>query len=126
MPEAVCIVCGEGKSSPWKVCKACKFDPKARSDALIKSVYLSTGRYDNQICKDEYRNELSRISEDIKSGFTISYDESDIVRLNNQMNTVNNVKWYYPWIVVVEFLIKFSIRISIAFFVIFSIILIIR
>jgi hypothetical protein len=126
MPEAVCIVCGEGKSSPWKVCKSCRFDPKTSSDALVKSVYLSTGRYDDQTCKDKYRNELSRISEDIRSGFPIIYEKSDVIRLNDQMNSVNTVKWYSPWIVVAEFFTKFSIKIFIALFIIFSIIKFIR
>lgn len=119
MPEAVCIACGEGKSSPWKVCKSCRFDPNTSSDALVKSVYLSTGRYSDQIRKDKYRNELSKISEDIRSGISINYEESDIIRLNNQMSDVKAVKWYHPWMAVAELLTKLSIKMFIVFFMVF-------
>lgn len=126
MQEAVCIVCGEGKSSPWKVCKSCRFDPKSSPDALVKSVYLSTGRYDDQMHKNIYRNDLSKISKEIRSGFSIYYEDSDIIRLKNQMNAVNIVKWYMPWISVAKLLAKYSISTFIFFFSIFILMKIIR
>ena len=122
MPEAVCIVCGEGKSSPWEVCEVCKFDPKRSQDSLVKSVYLSTGRYDDECSKKIYRNYLNEIAMDIKGRNVIQFHEPDIDRLKRQMNMIKDVKWYYPWISVGEYIVKYSLKSFIIFLIIFLII----
>lgn len=111
MPEAVCIVCGGGKSSPWEVCSSCKFDPRSSSESLVKSVYLSTGRFEEMDRKDNYRNELSNISIKIRSGELLEYETHDIMRLRDQLKFVNRIQWYEPWVAVLEFLVKYFLKI---------------
>lgn len=107
MPEAVCIVCGEEKRSPWKICKSCGFDPNSSPDALVKSVYLSTGRYEDRADKDIYKDHLLKFSEDIKSGISVYYEECDILRLTKQMDSVISITWHALSIVVLKFFARF-------------------
>lgn len=126
MPEAVCISCGESKSHPWDVCNSCKFSPGDNLQLLVKSAYLSVGRYEDRRDQDIYRIDLLKIGQGIKSGSDTYFNKSDIDRLTHQLIMVKGVKWYQPWICVGEYFVKYTIKASIVFCVIFLIAKILR
>jgi len=81
----------------------------------VKSVYLSSGRFDSESEKKNYDEKLNEYSERLRSGLSIEYDEDDIVRLHKQLAEVegfddNSILSYlfrvfFPGILLVLFLI---------------------
>lgn len=92
MVRAVCISCGNSKASPWKNCRACGFDPMGDEMALVKSVYLSEGRYECDDDKTRYRQELEKLSSEIQNGRQIQYDPEELKRLLDQKQLVESVR----------------------------------
>lgn len=84
MPKAICLRCGQAKRAPWQVCLDCKFDPNGDAESLIKSVYLSAGRFDDNDAIKKYETVLEQFSQKIKNGKEISFDPSDLDRLRLQ------------------------------------------
>jgi hypothetical protein len=93
MAEAICLQCGNKKSIPWKKCRQCRYDPRhdADPDALVKSVYLSVGRYDDQVEQVRYRSELDDISIKIERGEQLFFSEVELVRLRKQKVLVESI-----------------------------------
>lgn len=84
---AICLKCGTGKNYPWEMCSNCKYVPLA-SD-LIKSVYLSEGRFSNDEKKqDLYRKELIKYGVQIKNNTKIQFDESELERLSKEKKII--------------------------------------
>ena len=94
--NAVCIRCGAAKEVPWDVCAECSFEPKD-SEELVRSVYLSTGRYDDNADKELYRRSLTDVSHQIRRGVEADYDEAELARLREQRRLVNSVPMRAVW-----------------------------
>lgn len=91
MASAICIKCGTEKTAPWKKCQNCRFDPSKNEDDLVKSVYLSSGRYEDQEKQKKYMHELDNIGELIKNGQSPSFDSDDLERLREQKHDVESI-----------------------------------
>lgn len=102
MPEAICLRCGFEKDAAWARCSRCSFDPTTKSDDLVKSVYLSVGRFDADDEKKLYRKALTDMSRDIEDGKSIRYDKTEILRLTKQKSMMEKIPWFAPWIAVGE------------------------
>jgi hypothetical protein len=68
---------------------------------LIKSVYLSVGRFSNDE-NPEYQDELDIIAEKIRGGVSIDYNQECMERIGNESKMILSVPWYAPWIVVLK------------------------
>lgn len=94
---AICIRCGEQKRMPWQRCSNCGFDPAKSEDSLVKSVYLSTGRFNEQSKKEQYIEDLLKCSRDIKDGGSIEYDPRELFRLRAQKEALNGIPISEAW-----------------------------
>jgi hypothetical protein len=88
---AVCVRCGAIKPLPYETCIDCGFQPEHDSEDLVKSVYLSTGRYDSPTDQTRYEAELRHMSQQIAKGIDLAYDENDLMRLRAQKAEVECV-----------------------------------
>lgn len=85
---AICLKCGTKKSLPYEKCSKCDFDPQLNRDDLVKSVYLSSGRFDSESEKEHYDDVLNSYSKRLRSGLSVEYDQADIERLTMQLTEV--------------------------------------
>jgi hypothetical protein len=90
MGFSICIKCGDEKREPWMRCPSCKFDPRTNPDDLVKSVYLSTSRFEEEE-GGRYREELRQLARTIKAGECVKYDDSELKRLQKQKEMVDSV-----------------------------------
>ncbi len=60
----------------------------------MKSVYLSTGRYEDVDDQAKYEGELRRIGEALQNGESVSYDTTELERLTRQKELVEQ---FSPW-----------------------------
>lgn len=88
--HAACLKCGEGKDAPHDRCSWCGYQPVGDDD-LVKSVYLSLGRYDTQSERSQYAHELERIAQQIRIGHSPIFDAVELVRLQKQRLDVETV-----------------------------------
>jgi len=82
---------------------------------LVKSVYLSLGRYDTEEERTRYRAELDTISRQLGAGEEIKFDRAELERLRRQKADVDStgdwslfrylVRLFLPGIVIVLLLI---------------------
>lgn len=121
MPEAICIRCGGFKSDPWERCRFCGLDPKRDVDTLAKSVYLSIRRFEDEEMNQKYRKRLQIISDIIRDGKDIYYDDTELRRLVMQRRIISNVPWYAPWLVIFKMLLRLSLWVFFVSIIIFSI-----
>lgn len=80
---AVCINCGKGKAAPFDKCRACGFLPRLEDD-LVKSIYLSTGRYDTPEEQISYLSELEQASRALMAGYSVRFVPEELVRLRQK------------------------------------------
>ena len=98
MAEAICLRCGNRKKAPWERCKRCGYDPTANDEeSLVKSVYLSVGRFADLTDKERYRKELDQIAGDIERGDHPVFIESELVRLRAQRITTERIPSSAAW-----------------------------
>jgi hypothetical protein len=97
MAEAICIRCGNKKSTPWEKCGRCGYDPSRDEDALVKSVYLSVGRFRESAAKDRYRTNLDQIGEALEAGEQPAFQESELARLKAEKAFVESVRPSAAW-----------------------------
>ncbi len=69
-------------------CPDCAFDPQQDREDLVKSVYLSSGRFDSQSNKEKYEEQLNSYSVRLRSGLSVEYDQAEIERLDAQLTEV--------------------------------------
>ena len=100
MVFSVCMSCGHEKKAPYKKCPSCGFDPAKDEADMVKSVYLSLGRYDNEDEQERYCQELQCISAALARGEQISYEEEELKRLKAQKKEVESVKLWRVWLYV--------------------------
>ena len=101
MAKAICIKCGALKRAAWQICSNCSFDPRLDENSLIKSIYLSVGRFSNDE-NPEYQYELDIISEKIMNGLSINYDPKCMRRIKKESKMFKTVPWHAPWIVILK------------------------
>lgn len=80
---AICLRCGEPKDVPYGRCSECGYQPTA-DDSLVKSVYLSLGRYDTPGEQLKYEHELMELANQIRERKEIAFDSDDMLRLHKQ------------------------------------------
>jgi hypothetical protein len=83
--KAICIQCGADKSTPYETCQQCLFDPKSNDEALVRSVYLSSGRFDSEGEGGDYDIELKAHAKRIRDGIAVDYDSSELERLRMEL-----------------------------------------
>lgn len=88
--HAICLRCGETKDAPDEKCGGCGYHPKD-NESLVKSVYLSIGRYDAPAKQMEYRYELQKLAKQIREGNIVAFDSVEIIRLQKQKIEVETV-----------------------------------
>ena len=89
---AICISCGNQKKSAFAVCRECQFDPAQNEDSLLKSVYLSEGRFEDELKRENYRDELNLIARAIREGGEdVDFDKNELERLRVQKESVGSV-----------------------------------
>jgi len=92
-PIAICIRCGAKKHSAWKTCGNCGLDPNGDTNDLIKSVYMSIGRYEDADERQaEWQRELEHIGNVINNGGFPEYEELELKRLNEQRIMIENTQ----------------------------------
>ncbi len=97
MAEAVCLRCGDKKPAPWRKCKRCRYDPRGDEDALVKSVYLSVGRFTDPTEQGGYRVELDRLATGIERGEPPTFPKSELDRLRAQKELFDRVGLLPVW-----------------------------
>ena len=92
MGQAICLQCGAIKQRPYVACPQCGFDPSGDEEALVRSVYLSTGRFhDDEAEQERYANQLKDVSELIRRGEEPEFDPAELSRLRQQYHDVRSV-----------------------------------
>jgi hypothetical protein len=97
MAEAICVRCGNKKSTPWEKCGRCDCDPSRDEDTLVKSVYLSVGRFREPNAKARYRTDLDRISDALEAGEQPTFQEGELARLKAEKAFVESVRPSVAW-----------------------------
>jgi hypothetical protein len=98
MATALCLRCGHNKPAPRKKCKRCGFDPTiGNDDALVRSVYLSVGRFTEAAETERYAVELDQIRADIEGGKQPTFDNTELARLRAQMSAFKEVPLSAVW-----------------------------
>jgi hypothetical protein len=94
--SAICIRCGASKEAPYARCNACGFEPRDDSD-LVKSVYLSAGRFDPSKSPESYQAELQTLANTLSSGGAVEYTPSELIRLESQLRSFRAVPTRTVW-----------------------------
>lgn len=95
MAEAICINCGHAKGAAFKKCRNCGFAPKDE-DARVRSLYLSTGRFDGVRKGGRgYREELDRIGAAIQAGSAPAFETAELERLRDELGVPASAVWRY-------------------------------
>jgi len=117
---AICIQCGETKKAAYQKCNACGFDPAQREEDLVKSVYLSVGRYEDEEDRQRYLEELRLMGRTLREGDEmIEYDPLELNRLEKQRRVIDAIPTSAPWGAVLRFLLPGIILLAILWFAIF-------
>ena len=95
--DAVCCRCGGPKEQPWETCARCHFSPLGDDNALIRSVYLSVGRYAEIQEQEAYRQTLGEMAARIENGESITIATNEAARLKLQLVQVRNLPANAPW-----------------------------
>jgi hypothetical protein len=81
MEKIICIRCGAEKDMLMVECDVCQFDPSGDEASEVKTLYLSTLRFEGECDKQRYAIELDDVAKRIKRGETIDYDAAELDRL---------------------------------------------
>jgi hypothetical protein len=95
-PRALCMRCGVAKKSPYAQCPACGFEPRNDAD-LVKSVYLSVGRFEDGDDQARYATQLIDLSSALRAGGSVEYVSSELSRLSQQLTQVRSVSPSAAW-----------------------------
>ena len=97
MADAICVKCGASKPRPFSRCPTCEFDPSGDDESLVRSVYLSAGRFDDERAADAYRRELDSLGAVLRAGKTIAFDPDELMRLRMQKAAVGGIPPSAVW-----------------------------
>ncbi len=105
MAKAICLRCGGAKRRPWQTCRRCGFTPETDPEDLIKSVYLSVGRFDDADRSTVYEAELEALAGVIRAGQPLEFDPEELARLREQKRVVESIPMAAVWGAVFRFLL---------------------
>lgn len=111
---AVCIQCGTKKKEAWYKCRKCGLTPTGKD--LVKSVYCSTGRFQDPDDQDRYEVELEKIANKLKSGKAIKYNDQELERLAHQQKDIGSVPASAVWSAVFRFFVPGVIFLAVLYF----------
>lgn len=111
--KSICLSCGAIKREAWKKCSACSFNPSADADAMVKSVYLSTGRFQEAEDIKAYEKELDVLASKLRNKESIEFDEEELARLSQQRADVLSVPPSAAWKVLFRFFLPSLIFIAV-------------
>jgi hypothetical protein len=77
----ICIRCGAQKDHLVEECDACKFNPFGDEMDEVKSIYLSTLRFEDEKDKEEYAIVLRGTAQRLKEGSQIEFPPDELHRL---------------------------------------------
>jgi hypothetical protein len=104
MSKCICISCGAQKRAPYARCRCCGLDPSTDEASLVKSVYLSTGRFvtgsetdEEEERKAQYAAELDDLARALRSGKQVNYDPDELARLSAQYRLMKSVPRRAIW-----------------------------
>lgn len=118
--DAICIRCGEPKRTAYQRCGHCAFDPAQNEDALVKSVYLSLGRYEDEDDRHRYREELALMGRALREGGDpIDYDLAELSRLLAQKRLLDSIPPSAAWGVLFRFFLPAVIFLGILWLVVY-------
>ncbi len=90
MAKAVCVNCEHPKRKPYARCDSCALDPTKHDEALVRSVYLSIGRFADPQKAERYARDLDDIGAAIRRGEAVEYDLHELERLRLQQRMVSS------------------------------------
>ncbi|HVU01153.1 MAG TPA: hypothetical protein VHE30_05350 [Polyangiaceae bacterium] len=93
MANAICIQCGSRKRAASHRCRNCGFQP-GDDEALLRSVYLSIGRYEEPDAQERYAHELDEVGQQVRSGAPPEFDSTELNRLREQLRAVRSISWF--------------------------------
>jgi hypothetical protein len=97
MSLSICIKCGTAKRIALRRCSACGFDPSKDEDSQVRSVYLSTGRYEDPADQEYYALQLPQLAASIRSGQPVEFEAAELDRLRDQKRLVESVPLRAVW-----------------------------
>jgi hypothetical protein len=97
MAQAICLRCGKQKQAPWEKCNRCGYDPSGDEEALIRSVYLSVGRFTEPERKATYRTELDRMGLALERGEQVIFPDAELTRLRAKKKSFNSIPRSAVW-----------------------------
>jgi hypothetical protein len=100
--EAVCLRCGAWKRTVTQSCSSCGFAPKEDQD-LLKSVYLSVLRYDDEEDRNTYKTTLDELASKLRADGEIEFDEDELARLRQRLKGFQSVSSRQVWGAVFRF-----------------------
>jgi hypothetical protein len=95
-------------------------DPAADEETLIKSVYLSVGRFAEPADKERYRVELDGLGTEIKRGVEPAFVETELARLARQRNDVGAVRPLAAWGAVFRLFLPAMVLLALLFGLVFA------
>jgi hypothetical protein len=115
MAEAICLRCGSAKGKPWETCTRCRFDPTRDEDSLVRSAYLSVGRFDDPAEQERYRVELDRVGGEIQRGLEPAFAEAELARLARQRKEIEAISPSAVWGAVARLFLPAAVLIAALF-----------
>ena len=116
--KAICIKCGSAKTKPWHKCRKCGLVPSG--DNLIKSVYCSTGRFDDDDDRSEaYIDQLLKMQKALRQGESIEYDQADLERLKEQEMLIDGLASAKVWGAVFRFFLPAILFLAVIYLLVF-------
>ena len=100
-PRAICLKCGASKKLPWQKCRECGFAPEGED--LVRSVYLSVGRYRDVQVQERYTQDLTQIRAQIRNGQAVEFDEAELDRLRKERVKLESVPAHAVWMALLRF-----------------------
>jgi hypothetical protein len=97
MANALCLKCGSGKRHPWRACRRCGFKPAPHSEDLVRSVYLSIGRFSDPGEAEAYQKELDEVGERIRRGDAVTFRADELARLREERDALARVPMSAVW-----------------------------
>ncbi len=97
MTDAICIRCGSRKRAPWRRCRRCGLDPSGDPEALVRSVYLSTARFDAPDDRRAWGAALDAVGARIEAGTPPEFDAGELRRLRAQRDAVRRAPASAVW-----------------------------
>ncbi len=115
MTDAVCIRCGSRKRTPWRRCRRCGLDPSGDPETLVRSVYLSTARFEAPDERRAWAATLDAVAARIEAGTPPEFGDGELRRLRAQRDAVRRVPASAVWRAVLRLFLPALVFLAILF-----------